>query len=312
MANKQIYQVTRKSGTPSTSDLILLDQYSGGSYVTRSATVQQLADAIKPLIPTGGGEEEYDSVNLDYTSIPLAYSDVNGEANAVTLKSDGALYATSYSKLDDFYVKYPGYGWYQRITSKYIPGWSSNYHLNLPPGTMFYSTLTSTGIAAYLRVAQKQLGTYVDQIGQFWCSKEKGTTGNVKTDEEESGGMPGVFYWGELVKSSTSSSTSNRLCLYARNSTSKNVYSRVTGTKISRMCEYWKGDTEYGDKGVYKTVTLTKKTPVITPGSSALIAQFPVYKIPSTIPYDDTGWFYYDIYLQDWLYVTFYSIGSLR
>lgn len=312
MANKQIKDVTRKTGTPSTTDLVLIDQrQSDGSYVTRSASMSQVVNAVSAVLDLGA--DDYDSVNLDYTTIPVAYGDVNGTAKAITIKSDGALYATSQAKLDDFYLKYPGYGSYQRITSKYIPGWSSNYHLNLPPGTSFYSTLTSTSIAAYLKIGANQVGSYVEAIPGIYLSKEKGTTGHIRTDEDESGSVTGVYYWFELVKSLSSSTTYNRCYLYARNDSSENAYARVTGTRISRSCSYYKGDTEYGDKLQYKTRTLTKySSGIITPGSTQYVCYFDVYTIPSTIPYDDTGWFYYDIYLDDYLYVQFYSLQDLR
>lgn len=277
---------------PQNTDLLLIDQkQANGSFITKSANLQNLATTLSSFI---GGGEDYDVADNSYITIPVAYNDIQ---TAITLKSDATMYSSSQGYLDDLYVKYPGYSYYQHITSKFIPGWSSNFYLNLPAGTSFYTTSTGTAIRCYLKISKQSITTTPYIFGPWDCYqyRDEASKGCVSS-EEESPYVPGVYVWCKIANYSTSSGTQTRAYIYARNENPSTVYYRITGTKMMISSFYWryseeKGYYQYGwvDKDgnpIYKQVSLTKKTTPLYQNTETLICTLNgLYK--SSITYVD-------------------------
>lgn len=324
-----------KKNEASKDDILMIEQkQEDNTYKTKSVTLESVGNYLKGIVGNGTDGTDINSDVIDvttYSVIPFNCSDIKGIDNAITLPSDIILIG-SQSLLNTLYIKYPENGGFKKIDASFAPQYtSSQYYLNLPKSTKFYSTSTSTTIM-YLKINRNVFSNKTENIYSIQFDYEDGVTKEFKSDETESKNTPGVFWYTKLE-----TIQKPFLRIYVKNTTDKTVYCQIgNGSTITRtQCfEYWQNNNlkMYGDyyrwEGMYFSkkvqANISKKSltqSYISPGKEGYIGQVRAKFSSSIINTKDFKNYYAEMldgigfkfeFPSDTLNLTFFSINQLK
>ena len=333
-----------KKNEASKDDILMIEQkQEDNTYKTKSVTLESVGNYLKGIVGNGTDGTDINSDVIDvatYSVIPFNCSDIKGVDNAITLPSDIILIGHK-NLLDTLYIKYPENGNFIKINANFAPQYtSSQYYLNLPKSTKFYSTYTSTTLM-YLKINRNVFSNKTENINSIHFDYEDGVTKEFKSDESESENTPGVFWYTKLVTSydsvSGSSSSKDLLQIYVKNTTDKTVYCQISnGSTITRtQCfeyqqkgnwkmygDYYKQEGMYFPKKVQANISkksLTKS--YISPGKEGYIGQVRANFSSSIINTTNFKNYYSEAldgigfdfkFPNDTLNLTFFSINQLK